>query len=337
MNERGDFHMKDEIMISIIAPMYNEGSNVSVFYERMTTVLDRLSMSYEIVCINDGSRDDTMNQLKVIASKDIRVKVIDLSRNFGKEIAMTAGLDFCSGELVIPIDTDLQDPPELIPKMIEKWKEGFDVVYATRIKRDGETKIKKITAHLFYRTIGKLTKFDIPADTGDFRLMTRPVVDSLKKLREHHRFMKGLFSWVGYKQTSIPYMRDARFSGKSSFNFWKLWNFAIEGITSFTFVPLQISTYFGFGVSVLSFCYAIYKIIETLIVGSVVPGYPSLMVTILFFGGVQLMTLGIIGEYVGRIYNESKGRPLYLARETINNSSGSSSENIENEKLLQHI
>lgn len=320
--------MGENIDISILVPMYNEGSNISVFYNRMTSVLEDMKVNYEIICVNDGSRDSTLSELKEIASNDRRLKIIDLSRNFGKEIALTAGLDYCRGQAVIPIDADLQDPPELIPAMVEKWKEGYDVVYATRTKREGETKLKKVTAHLFYRTIRKMTKIDIPADTGDFRLMSRPVVDSITQLRENHRFMKGIFSWVGYKQTSISYMRDPRYSGKSSFNFWKLWNFAIEGITSFTFIPLQVATYFGFIVSILSFCYAIYRIIMTLINGNPVPGYPSLMVAILFFGGVQLMTLGIIGEYIGRIYNETKRRPLYFTREIIN------LEETDREKLM---
>ncbi|OXM14213.1 glycosyltransferase family 2 protein [Paenibacillus herberti] len=307
----------DSPMVSIVAPMYNEGSNIYFFYERMTSVLGKLNLNYEIVCVNDGSKDDTWERLKEIADRDARVKAIDLSRNFGKEVAMTAGIDFCMGDVIIPIDADLQDPPELIPTMIDKWREGYDVVYATRIRREGETRMKKLTAHLFYRTIRKMTNIDIPADTGDFRLMSRPVVDALKQLKEQHRFMKGLFSWVGFKQTSIPYLRDPRHSGKSSFNFWKLWNFAIEGITSFTFAPLQLFTYFGVTVSFASFIYAIYMIISTFLYGNPVPGYPSLMVAILFFSGVQLMTLGIIGEYIGRIYNESKRRPLYLTREVV--------------------
>ncbi|WP_339278982.1 glycosyltransferase family 2 protein [Paenibacillus sp. FSL W8-1187] len=308
---------KEYPVVSIVAPMYNEGSNVQYFYERVSAVLQRLHLDYEIICVNDGSKDDTWNRLKQLSLQDTRIKAIDLSRNFGKELAMTAGIDFSRGDIVIPIDADLQDPPELIPDMITKWREGYDVVYATRIKREGETRMKKLTAHLFYRTIRKMTQIDIPADTGDFRLMSRPVVDALKQLKEHHRFMKGLFSWVGFKQTSIPYLRDSRHSGKSSFNFWKLWNFAIEGITSFTFAPLQLFTYFGVTVSLASFLYAIFMVIRTTLYGNPVPGYPSLMVAILFFSGVQLMTLGIIGEYIGRIYNESKRRPLYLTREAV--------------------
>jgi len=231
---------------------------------------------------------------------------------------MTAGLKYAAGDVIIPIDADLQDPPELIPQLVEKWKEGYDVVYATRKKREGETWIKKITALGFYRVIRKLTKFDIPADTGDFRLMSRKVVDALNQLPEQHRFMKGLFSWVGFRQTSVFYYREPRHAGKSSFNYWKLWNFALEGITSFSFAPLQIATYLGITVATLALIYSVYMVITTLLYGNPVPGYPSLMVAILFFGGVQLISLGIIGEYIGRIYNETKRRPLFLVREEIN-------------------
>lgn len=309
--------METNPRLSIVVPMYNEGSNIEVFYNRITSVLNTIGDTYEIVCVNDGSKDDTLLRLFKLHQQDSRVKVIDLSRNFGKEIAMTAGLDYATGDAVIPIDADLQDPPELIPKLIEKWEEGYDVVYATRIEREGETAMKKFTAHLFYRLIKKLTPIDIPADTGDFRLMSRQVVNELKRLREHHRFMKGLFSWVGFQQTSVPYHREPRHAGKSSFNYWKLWNFAVEGITSFTFLPLQLSSYLGFVVASLSIIYAIYLTVRTLMFGNPVPGYTSLMVAILFFGGVQLMSLGVIGEYIGRIYNETKRRPLYVTREVI--------------------
>lgn len=304
--------------LSIVVPMYNEEDNIDYFYKKITEVLEQNNYRYEIVCVNDGSKDRTLTKISEIAVSDSRIKVIDLSRNFGKEIAMSAGLKYSTGDAVIPIDADLQDPPELIPKLVEKWKEGFDVVYATRQRREGETVLKKTTAHLFYRFIQKITRIDIPADTGDFRLMSRQVVDALNELPEQHRFMKGLFSWVGFRQTSIEYQREPRFAGKTSFNYWKLWNFAIEGITSFSFAPLQIAMYLGFAISLLSLIYAGYLVFSTLFNGNAVPGYPSLMVAILFFGGVQLITLGIIGEYIGRIYNETKRRPLYYVRETIN-------------------
>lgn len=302
--------------ISLVVPMFNEEENIDFFYERIVSVLE--NYDFEIICINDGSKDRTLIKLKEYANKDERVKLIDLSRNFGKEVAMSAGLKYSEGDIVIPIDADLQDPPELIPMMIQKWEEGFDVVYATRVVREGETFFKKFTASIFYKLIRKITKIDIPADTGDFRLMSRQVVDAVNALPENHRFMKGLFSWVGFRQTSIPYQREPRFAGKTSFNYWKLWNFAIEGITSFTFAPLQISMYIGFLVSIAALIFALYLVVNTLLFGNLVPGYPSLMVAILFFGGVQLITLGVIGEYVGRIYGETKRRPLFLVRETLN-------------------
>jgi glycosyltransferase involved in cell wall biosynthesis len=306
--------MKKNYFISIVAPAYNEEENIYPFYERVKKVLDEITDNWEIVCVNDGSKDKTLDILVELNSKDNRVKVIDLSRNFGKEIALTAGLDNCKGDLIIPIDIDLQDPPELIPDMIKLWEKGNNVVYATRIKREGESFFKKLTAYMFYKFINKITSINIPRNTGDFRLIDRKVLDSLKELRETHRFMKGLFSWVGFNQVSLPYVREKRFAGNTKFNYWKLWNFAIEGITSFSIAPLKFATYFGFFVSLLSVIFAIYIISKTLIYGSDVPGYPSLMVTILFLGGIQLITIGLIGEYVGRIYNEVKKRPLYFLK-----------------------
>ena len=302
--------------ISVVAPAYNESENVYPFYERMKKVLDEITQDWEIVCVNDGSKDDTLSKLVLLNQQDHRVKIVDLSRNFGKEVALTAGLDYARGQAIIPIDIDLQDPPEIIKDMVELWKQGNDVVYATRTKREGESAIKKATAYLFYKAINKMTRINIPQNTGDFRLIDKRVLQSLKELKETHRFMKGLFSWVGYKQVSLPYVREPRFAGITKFNYWKLWNFAIEGITSFSIVPLQLATYLGFIVSLISALYALEIIYQTLVHGSSVPGYPSLMVTILFFGGIQLITIGIIGEYVGRIYNEVKGRPLYLINKT---------------------
>lgn len=306
----------EDCYISVVAPAYNESENVYPFYERMKKVLDEISHNWEIVCVNDGSKDDTLSKLVLLNQQDHRVKIVDLSRNFGKEVALTAGLDYARGQAIIPIDIDLQDPPEIIKDMVELWKQGNDVVYATRTKREGESAIKKATAYLFYKAINKMTRINIPQNTGDFRLIDKRVLQSLKELKETHRFMKGLFSWVGYKQVSLPYVREPRFAGITKFNYWKLWNFAIEGITSFSIVPLQLATYLGFIVSLISALYALEIIYQTLVHGSSVPGYPSLMVTILFFGGIQLITIGIIGEYVGRIYNEVKGRPLYLINKT---------------------
>lgn len=298
--------------LSIIVPMYNESKNIDIFHERLTAVMLQLGEPYEIICVNDGSLDNTLDKLYTLNTKDPNVKVINLSRNFGKEIALTAGLDYCSGEAMIPIDADLQDPPELIPQLVAKWREGYDVVYATRMHRHGETMLKKFTAKAFYRVAKRITCINIPQDTGDFRLMSRTVVEALKQLREQHRFMKGLFTWVGFRQTSIYYNRDPRFAGQTKWNYWKLWNLALEGITSFSYAPLQLATYSGLLISISAFIYAAYIFLLTLFYGNTVPGYPSLIIIILFLGGVQLFTLGIIGEYIGRIYNESKRRPLYF-------------------------
>ncbi len=299
-----------ELILSVVVPAYNEEDVLPQFHRRLTSVLEKLEGDYEILYINDGSSDTT---LKVMNSfKDPRVAIIDLSRNFGKEIALTAGLDHAKGKAVVVIDADLQDPPELIPEFIKKWQEGYDVVYAKRTSRDGETVIKKITAKLFYRLIQGVSRVKIPEDTGDYRLLSRRAVEALKQLRETHRFMKGLFAWIGYPQVAVNYRRDPRFAGKTKWNYWQLWNFALEGITSFTINPLKIATYLGLTTSVGSFAFALFVIYKTLVYGDPVQGYPSLMVVILFLGGVQLMSLGVIGEYLGRMFNETKQRPLYL-------------------------
>lgn len=299
-------------MISVVAPAYNESDNVDAFYSAVKTVLDDLTETWEIICVNDGSKDDTLARLVALNGKDNRVKVINLSRNFGKEVALTAGLDHAQGDAIVPIDFDLQDPPDLIPQMVAMWLEGNDVVYATRTQREGESALKKVTATAFYRVIAKISHIEIPKDTGDFRLIDRRVLDALKEMRETHRFMKGLFSWVGFKQVSLPYERKPRWAGRTAYSYWKMWNFAIEGITSFSIAPLQVAMYSGIVVSLFAFIYALVIVAKTLIFGEDIQGYPSMMVTILFLGGVQLVTVGIIGEYIGRIYNEVKQRPLYV-------------------------
>ncbi|MBF0112732.1 MAG: glycosyltransferase family 2 protein, partial [Desulfamplus sp.] len=299
------------VEVSIVVPMYNEEANLGQFFARTITVLNSLNIKYEIVCINDGSIDNTLAELLKYQQNNNCIKVIDLSRNFGKEIALTAGLDYSCGAAVIPIDADLQDPPELIPDLLSKWREGYDMVYATRLMRRGETFIKRITAKLFYFTIDSISEIKIPKNTGDFRLMDRRVVDSLAKLPERTRFMKGLFAWVGFKQTAIFYDRDPRQAGQTAWNYWKLWNFAIDGITSFTAFPLKIWSYIGFSLSFLSLCYAVFLFMRTILMGIELPGYASMMVVILFLGGIQLITLGVLGEYLGRIYTEVKNRPLY--------------------------
>lgn len=304
------------IEVSIVIPLYNEEPNISVLFERLETVLHALDVGHEIICINDGSADQTLSKLIDYHHSNPVIKVINLSRNFGKEIALTAGIDYSIGDAVIPIDADLQDPPELIKDLLAKWREGYDVVYAVRISRQGESWLKRLTAGLFYRVISKISNIKIPQDTGDFRLLDRRVVETLKRIPERTRFMKGLFSWVGFKQTAIFYDREQRYQGQTKWNYWRLWNFAIDGITSFSLVPLKVWSYFGLFLSSAALLYAVYLIIRTLILGVDVPGYVSLMVAVLSLGGIQILTLGILGEYLGRVYEEVKQRPLYLVRET---------------------
>ena len=305
----------NSVELSIVVPLYNEEANIDYLIERLLSALDPLNTTYEIVCINDGSRDNTLKLLIDHHNCNPAIKVVNLSRNFGKEIALTAGIDYADGAAIIPIDADLQDPPELIEQLVAKWREGYDVVYATRRSRLGESWLKRFTAKSFYQTIGQMSPVPIPPNTGDFRLLDRQVVEAIKQMPERTRFMKGLFAWVGYKQTSILFDREPRFGGKTTWNYWKLWNFALDGITSFSFFPLKVWSYIGLVVSFISLVYASFLIIRTLIFGIDVAGYASLMVAVLFFGGIQLITLGIIGEYLGRVYEEVKRRPLYFVRD----------------------
>jgi glycosyltransferase involved in cell wall biosynthesis len=304
--------MNKDTLISIVVPAYNEQEVLGEFHRRLVAVLDPLPLRREIVYVNDGSTDTTLLVMNTLREADRSVCVIDLSRNFGKEIALTAGLDLATGAAAIVIDADLQDPPELIPELLKHWERGCDVVYAKRLVRHGESAFKRATAFLFYRVMQSMGRVKIPEDTGDFRLLSRRALDSLKTLREQHRFMKGLFTWIGYKQQSVPYQRDSRFAGETKWNYWRLWNFALEGITSFTIAPLRISTYLGLLTAAGAFFYGTYMVVKTLLYGSDVPGYPSLMTVVLFIGGVQMTAIGILGEYVGRIFNETKNRPLYL-------------------------
>jgi glycosyltransferase involved in cell wall biosynthesis len=305
----------DGVELSVVVPFYNEELNIDYLFKRLVTVLDRLHMKYEIVCVNDGSKDNTLKSLIEHHRRNPVIKVISLSRNFGKEIALTAGLDYARGAAVVPIDADLQDPPELIEELIAKWREGYEVVYATRRSRQGESWLKRLTAKVFYRTIARMSCIPIPRNTGDFRLLDRRVVEALKQMPERTRFMKGLFAWVGFKQTSVLYDRLQRYQGNTKWNYWRLWNLAVDGITSFSSMPLKVWSYVGLALSFPSFLYATFLIIRTLLFGVVVPGYASLMVVVLFLGGIQFLTLGIIGEYLGRVYEEVKRRPLYLVRE----------------------
>lgn len=300
--------------LSIVVPVFNEQEVLPEFHRRICAVLESLDMQCQIIYVNDGSTDETIDIIGGFHLQDARVQLIDLSRNFGKEIALTAGLDHADADAVIVIDADLQDPPELIPQLVAQWLAGYDVVYAKRTRRDGESVFKKVTAFLFYRLIQKVSRVRIPEDTGDFRLLSRRAVEALIQLREQHRFMKGLFAWIGYPQTAVPYRRAGRFAGTTKWNYWRLWNFALEGITSFTCGPLKIATYVGLGSAFGAFSYGFYLGLRTLIYGNPVPGYPTLMIAILFLGGVQLFSIGIIGEYLARMFDESKHRPLYFLK-----------------------
>jgi glycosyltransferase involved in cell wall biosynthesis len=301
--------------ISIVVPVYNEQEVLPEFHRRLTAVLAELPIDSEIIYINDGSEDNTYSLLAELHTNDQQVSLIDLSRNFGKEIAMTAGLHKASGDAVIVIDADLQDPPELIPLFIDEWQKGYDVVYAKRSRRGGESLLKKSTAYLFYRVMQRLSRVRLPEDTGDYRLLSRRAVEALNSLPEHHRFMKGLFTWIGFRQKAVMYERDPRHAGTTKWNYWRLWNFALEGITSFTIAPLKFATYIGLLTAFGAFSYGLYFLIITLLYGNPVPGYPSLIVIILFLGGVQLTFIGILGEYIGRIFTETKQRPLYFINE----------------------
>lgn len=306
---------KQADLLSVVIPAFNEAEVLPEFHRRLSQTLRGLALDSEIIYVNDGSKDATADILRTLRKDDPRVAIVDLSRNFGKEIAMTAGLDHASGDAVVIIDADLQDPPELIPELVEHWRAGYDDVYARRMSRDGENFIKRATAHLFYRLLHALSNIDIPPDTGDFRLLSRRAVDSLKQLKEQHRFMKGLFNWVGFERKEVLYKRDPRGAGKSKWNYWRLWNFALEGITSHTTAPLHLASYLGILVALFAFIYALFMVYDVLVHGNPVAGYPSLMVTMLFLGGVQLITLGVIGEYLGRVFDESKRRPLYVVKD----------------------
>jgi polyisoprenyl-phosphate glycosyltransferase len=313
--------MAQRPLISIVTPFFNEGAGVLHFYQALTQTIDNLTdFDFEIICIDDGSKDETLANLIDSCKKDSRIVVLELSRNFGKEAAMSAGIDAAKGNCVIPIDADLQDPPSLITIMLKEWQKGAEVVLAKRIDRSTDSFVKRKTAEMFYRLHNALSSLQIPENVGDFRLMDRIVVDALKKLPERQRFMKGLFAWVGFNTVTVEYAREVRFSGTSKFSGWKLWNFAIEGVTSFSLVPLRVWTYIGAIGAISAFSYACFIVIRTWIYGIDVPGYASLLVVMLFFGSLQLVSLGVIGEYIGRIYFESKQRPLYLVKKRHSNA-----------------
>jgi len=306
------------LLVSVVIPVFNEQEVLAEFHNRLLSVIDKLPRHvFEIVYVNDGSQDLTITHLMKFAAHDQRVQFLDLSRNFGKEAAMTAGIDHVNGDAVILIDADLQDPPELIPEMLITWATGYDMVCMKRSSRDGESFLKKITASWFYTLMSCVGEIQVPENVGDFRLMSRPVIDALKCLPERTRFMKGLFAWVGFKTCILPYHRDARYAGTSKWNYWRLWNFALEGLTSFTVAPLKVASYTGFLTALSSLGYAVFVLSKALIYGDPVPGYPSLMVVVLFLGGLQLLALGVIGEYLGRMFIESKHRPLYLLKDQV--------------------
>ncbi len=307
---------------SVVAPVYNEEQLIEEFCQRTSAALEALGEPFEIVLINDGSRDRSPELMREINRRDPRVKVVYFSKNFGHQLAITAGTDYAQGCAVVVIDSDLQDPPEVIPELIAKWREGYEVVYAVRAEREGETWFKTMTAALFYRLIIKITSVNIPLDTGDFRLMDRKVVDSLARIREHHRFMRGLSVWVGFKQAGVPYLRHARKAGDTKYPLRKMLKFAMDGITSFSYLPLQLATYLGFITAAISLTFLFAVVVMRLLytgnpTDSAFYGQASTLAMVLFLGAVQLVSIGIIGEYVGRIYDEVKGRPLYIVSDAL--------------------
>lgn len=315
--------IKVNIELSIIVPCYNESEVVEKFFSAMAGnngVLNDLGLNCELVFINDGSKDNTLELLKTLKEiysnkSNLDIKIVNLSRNFGKEAALSAGFSVASGEAIVPMDADLQHPASLIPRFIELWKQGYDVVLARRANRQDESALKRFCSSIFYKLNNKISEIEIPQNVGDFRLFTRKVLNTINSLPENQRFMKGIFAWVGFKSITIEYEEQDRVAGSSKFNGWKLWNFALQGITGFGTLPLRVWTYIGSLVSFLAFIYASFLILRTLIVGVNLPGYASLIVTVLFLGGLQLIGIGILGEYVGRIYMESKRRPPFIIDE----------------------
>lgn len=301
-------------MISIVCPFYNEQDVVAAFFGRLIPVLNETQEEFEIICINDGSSDNTLLGLLAAQGRYRGVRVVDLSRNYGKEAALTAGLDIARGDAVIPIDADLQDPPELIPRLLEKWREGFEVVLAQRVDRTTDGWFKSQSAGWFYRVHNRLANVQLAQNVGDFRLMDRCVVEAIRQLPERQRFMKGIFAWVGFRTSAVEYVRETRTGGATKFSGWRLWNLALEGITSFSTMPLRVWTYVGLAVALASLGYGAFIIAYTLIHGADLPGYGSLLVAVTFLGGLQLIGLGVLGEYLGRTYTEAKQRPIYIVR-----------------------
>lgn len=301
-----------DALLSIVVALHNEEKAIDALFSELNQAVAGLDCRVEYVCVNDGSTDGTLQLLRRHMNGAHAMTILDLARNFGKEAAMTAGLAKARGDAVLIIDADLQDPPSLIPRFVAKWREGFDVVYGVRVSRQTDTIMKRTTAAMFYGLFNRVTNTKIPPGAGDFRLMDRRVVEALLAMPERNRFMKGLFSWVGFSQTGIEYTRETRVAGRSSFTYWRLMNFAIDGLTSFSIVPLRMASLAGAIISVIGFAYALFLMLRTLIFGVDVPGYASIMIIMMFLGGVQLICLGFIGEYLGRLYIEAKGRPLYI-------------------------
>jgi glycosyltransferase involved in cell wall biosynthesis len=303
--------------LSLVIPMHNEAPVIADLFARLDATVGRLKVQLEIVCVDDGSRDDTLELLRARARSDKRIRAISLSRNFGKEAALTAGLEAASGEMVVPLDADLQDPPELIAEFVALWEQGYDVVYGVRSDRSSDTALKRTTAGLFYRLFNSVSDYPIPASTGDFRLMDRRVIEALRQLPERNRFMKGLFAWVGFRQVGVPYVRPARLAGETAWGYRKLFRFAVDGVTAFTTLPLRIWTAVGLAAALAALVTGVGLIVRVLIVGRDVPGYASLMVVLLFAFALQMIALGVMGEYIGRMYQEVKGRPTYLVKDRI--------------------
>jgi len=306
-----------ESFISVIVPMYNEEEVIGTTFTRLKEVMDSTEDRYELIFVNDGSKDRSADIIRELSNVHKEVVLIDFSRNFGHQIAITAGMDYARGDAIIIIDADLQDPPEIMLQMIEKWREGYEVVYGKRIKRKGETWFKKTTAMMFYRTLRALTSVDIPNDTGDFRLIDRKVCDVLKGLKEKNRFVRGLISWIGFKQTSVEFVREERFAGVTKYPFKRMLKFALDAITSFSYKPLRIASYIGFTISFVSFVYLLIVLYQRLFTQSTTAGWASIVAINLLFNGIILILLGVIGEYIGRIYDETKNRPLYIVREAV--------------------
>lgn len=301
--------------ISVIIPSYNEEKNVGIMYERLTKTLSEITDSYEMIFVNDCSKDETLLRIKELATKDSHVKYLSFSRNFGHQIAVSAGLDFCSGDAVVIIDGDLQDPPELITKMYERYKEGYKVVYAKRKSRDGETWFKKATAKMFYRLLASMTSIDIPVDVGDFRLIDHVIVEHLRNMPEKSKYIRGQIAWIGYKQTFVEYHRDARLYGTTNYPLKKMLRFALDGITAFSDKPLKIASGLGIFAAIVSLLALVYALVSHFCFHATITGWTSLILSVLFIGGVQLITIGIIGEYIARINNDVRNRPLYILDE----------------------